>query len=136
MSWRWFRGASQDLQRWLGDVPKLILAAEHGGMIRCGASSEWESMMPAQGNLEWKPKVRDLFEHFVDRAPGSFIEEKEFSVVWHYRRMEPEFGEWLAGELTALLGGRSRTPMRIRREAEKSWKCGLAGRIKARSLHR
>jgi trehalose 6-phosphate synthase/phosphatase len=96
---------SQDLQRWLGEIPQLILAAEHGGMVRCGASGEWQSMMPPQGNLEWKPKVRDLFQHFVDRAPGSFIEEKEFSVVWHYRRVEPEFGEWLAGELTALLGG-------------------------------
>jgi trehalose 6-phosphate synthase/phosphatase len=38
-------------------------------------------------------------------APGSFVEQKEYSLVWHYRRVEPEFGTWLAGQLTALLDG-------------------------------
>ena len=94
-----------DLEKWLGAVPGLMLAAEHGALVRSSSPAEWESSMPAQSNLDWKNNVRDLFQHFVDRAPGSFIEEKEYAVVWHYRRVEPEFGEWLASELTALLGG-------------------------------
>jgi trehalose 6-phosphate synthase/phosphatase len=96
---------SADLDRWLGRVPGLLLSAEHGALIRCPGSNAWKTTMPAQSNLDWKDKVYDLFQHFVDRAPGSFIEEKEYTIVWHYRRVEPEFGEWLAGELTALLGG-------------------------------
>jgi trehalose 6-phosphate synthase/phosphatase len=96
---------SSDLDRWLGRVPGLLLSAEHGALVRCPGASAWKTTMPSQSNLDWKDKVRDLFQHFVDRAPGSFIEEKEYTIVWHYRRVEPEFGEWLAGELTALLGG-------------------------------
>jgi trehalose 6-phosphate synthase/phosphatase len=44
-----------------------------------------------------------ILEHFVDRTPGSFIEEKKYALVWHYRMAEPEFGEWLANELVAML---------------------------------
>jgi trehalose 6-phosphate synthase/phosphatase len=39
----------------------------------------------------------------MDRTPGSLIEEKEFSLVWHYRMADPEFGEWLANELVSNL---------------------------------
>jgi trehalose 6-phosphate synthase/phosphatase len=33
------------------------------------------------------------------------VEEKEVALVWHYRMAEPEFGEWLATELAAMLDG-------------------------------
>jgi len=42
-------------------------------------------------------------EHFVDRTPGSFVEEKKYALVWHYRMADPEFGEWLANELVSML---------------------------------
>jgi trehalose 6-phosphate synthase/phosphatase len=51
----------------------------------------------------WKQRVYPILEHFVDRTPGSFIEEKEFSLVWHYRMADPEFGDWLANDLIANL---------------------------------
>ena len=35
----------------------------------------------------------------MDRTPGSFIEEKEFSLVWHYRKANPRLGELRAREL-------------------------------------
>jgi trehalose 6-phosphate synthase/phosphatase len=44
-----------------------------------------------------------ILEHFVDRTPGSFIEEKTYALVWHYRMAEPEFGAWLANELVSML---------------------------------
>jgi trehalose 6-phosphate synthase/phosphatase len=44
-----------------------------------------------------------ILEHFVDRTPGSFVEEKKYGLVWHYRMAEPEFGEWLANELVSML---------------------------------
>ena len=47
--------------------------------------------------------VLPVLEHFVDRTPGSFVEEKEYCLVWHYRMADPEFGEWLANELVATL---------------------------------
>ncbi|ORX68830.1 hypothetical protein DL89DRAFT_275303 [Linderina pennispora] len=30
--------------------------------------------------------------HYTERTPGSFIEEKEIDVTWHYRNTDPEFG--------------------------------------------
>ena len=49
--------------------------------------------------------MRPILQHFVDRTPGSFIEEKEFALVWHFRTIEAEFGDWLATELVAMLEG-------------------------------
>jgi trehalose-6-phosphate synthase len=51
----------------------------------------------------WKARVQPILEHFVDRSPGSFVEEKEYALVWHYRMSDPDFGEWLANELLATL---------------------------------
>jgi trehalose 6-phosphate synthase/phosphatase len=36
-------------------------------------------------------------------TPGSNIEEKTSSVVWHYRNADPEFGNWKAHQLVAEL---------------------------------
>lgn len=91
-----------DLERWLGQVPRLGLASEHGCRWRLPGSSSWQGR-PAE--MEWKSPIRPILQHFVDRTPGSFIEEKEFALVWHYRSVEAEFGNWLATELVAMLEG-------------------------------
>jgi trehalose 6-phosphate synthase/phosphatase len=91
-----------DLENWLGEVPRLGLAPEHGALWRLPSSSEWQGREP---DGAWKLTVRPILQHYVDRTPGSLIEEKEFALVWHYRLAEAEFGEWLAGELVALLDG-------------------------------
>ena len=96
---------SADLERWLGSVPGLILAGEHGATVRLGPSQPWEYLKPLPDVSAWKDQVRPVLEHFTDRTPGSFVEEKELALVWHYRRAEPEFAEWLASEMVALLEG-------------------------------
>lgn len=98
------RRASQ-LEHWFGDIDGLILGAEHGAVLRASRGEGWTQLRGINATPEWKQKVRPILEHFVDRTPGSFVEEKEFSIVWHYRRAEPEFGEWLAGELVDMLDG-------------------------------
>jgi trehalose 6-phosphate synthase/phosphatase len=90
-----------DLERWLGDIPGLVLAAEHGAFLR--SDGEWKASDAAAAATDWKRDVRPVLDHFVDRTPGSFVEEKQFALVWHYRLAEPEFGEWLANELVAML---------------------------------
>ncbi len=91
-----------DLERWLGDVPRLGLAPEHGARWRSPGDSAWRGH---SGKTEWKDTIRPILQHFVDRTPGSFIEEKEFALVWHYRATEAEFGDWLATEMVAMLEG-------------------------------
>jgi trehalose 6-phosphate synthase/phosphatase len=87
---------------WFGGVAGLWLVAEHGALIRSPATGEWETLRKAVAP-EWKERVRPVLEHYADRTPGSFVEEKEYSLVWHYRMSEPEFGEWQANELVANL---------------------------------
>jgi trehalose 6-phosphate synthase/phosphatase len=91
-----------ELEAWFGDTAGLWLVAEHGAMIRPPAGAEWELTRP-HIPVEWKSRVRPVLEHFVDRTPGSFIEEKEYALVWHYRMADPVFGEWLANELVSNL---------------------------------
>jgi trehalose 6-phosphate synthase/phosphatase len=93
---------ASELERWLGSIPDLGLSAEHGGQWRIPGSTSWQGRT---AETQWKDSVRPILQHFVDRTPGSLIEEKEFALVWHYRTTEPEFGEWLAIELVAMLEG-------------------------------
>jgi trehalose 6-phosphate synthase/phosphatase len=39
----------------------------------------------------------------VDRLTGSFLEEKEYSIAWHYRNADPELGNQRAKELIDTL---------------------------------
>ena len=56
---------------------------------------------------DWKDEFRPIFESYVDRTPGSFVEEKDYSLVWHYRDADPDLGaqrSWeLKDELKALV---------------------------------
>ncbi|MGI8961765.1 MAG: bifunctional alpha,alpha-trehalose-phosphate synthase (UDP-forming)/trehalose-phosphatase [Bryobacteraceae bacterium] len=94
--------SAADLERWLGQVPRLGLAPEHGARWRLPGGDTWEGR---SAENEWKDTVRPILQHFVDRTPGSFVEEKEFALVWHFRTIEAEFGDWLATELVAMLEG-------------------------------
>lgn len=94
--------ARVDLERWFGEIPNLWIAAEHGAILWSPVSRAWDQPHHDASD-QWKKCVYPILEHFVDRTPGSFIEEKEFSLVWHYRMADPEFGEWLANDLVANL---------------------------------
>lgn len=72
------------------------IVAEHGIWIR-KAGPEWEMIEPLQNN--WKEEILMVLKLYVDRTPGSFIEEKEFSLAWHYRKTDPLLGETRAREL-------------------------------------
>ncbi|GAB5472806.1 MAG: bifunctional alpha,alpha-trehalose-phosphate synthase (UDP-forming)/trehalose-phosphatase [Maribacter sp.] len=52
---------------------------------------------------DWMDKIRPVLESFVDRTPGSFIEEKNYSLAWHYRNTDPDFGSLRATELSTVL---------------------------------
>jgi trehalose 6-phosphate synthase/phosphatase len=90
-----------DIDRWFGDIGDLWLAAEHGALLRA-PGEEWRPLRRG-ADPEWKARVRPLLEQFARSAPGSFVEEKELSLGWHYRLAEPEFGAWIANELVNTL---------------------------------
>ncbi|CAG8630506.1 7182_t:CDS:2, partial [Diversispora eburnea] len=51
----------------------------------------------------WKEKILPLLNHYMERTPGSSIEEKEINLTWNYRNAESEFGSWQATELQVNL---------------------------------
>ncbi|HQC63007.1 MAG TPA: bifunctional alpha,alpha-trehalose-phosphate synthase (UDP-forming)/trehalose-phosphatase [Candidatus Marinimicrobia bacterium] len=87
------------LQNWFGKLD-IGLVAEHGVWLK-EKNKDWDIIKPLTN--DWKSKIIPLLEVYTDRLPGSFIEEKEFSVAWHYRMAEPELGSLRAKELTDYL---------------------------------
>jgi trehalose 6-phosphate synthase/phosphatase len=51
----------------------------------------------------WKTIIRPTLEMFTKRSPGSFIEEKNHTLAWHYRNVEPELGFIRSRELLDTL---------------------------------
>ena len=88
--------SSQWLERYFGALP-VHLIAEHGARVR-RRSAVWQTEV--QTHSEWKSQVHAVMEMFERRCPLTFIEEKEFSIVWHYRNADPEQGKLRALELT------------------------------------
>lgn len=89
----------QTFGRWF--LPKKYnMIVEHGVWI---SKEGHEFKMLEQVKGEWMAKIRPVLESFVDRTPGSFIEEKNYSLAWHYRNTDPDFGEKRATELNTVL---------------------------------
>ena len=52
---------------------------------------------------KWQDDIIPLLETFTDRTPGTFIEEKRNSLVWHYRKTDPELAAERVVELKTVL---------------------------------
>ncbi len=87
------------LEAWLGNTGAGLIA-EHGVWLK-EKNGKWQMLKPLTS--DWKEQIRPVLEIYVDRTPGAFIEEKEYSLVWHYRRSDQSLGELRAGELKERL---------------------------------
>lgn len=86
------------VEKWFGNLG-IDIVAEHGAWIK--ENNSWELLGPPTN--EWKPTILEALEQFVERTPGSLIEEKEFSVVWHFRKADATLGDLRAKELVEYL---------------------------------
>lgn len=89
----------QQLQKWFSELD-IGLVAEHGVWLK-PVGSDWKLLKPLVN--DWKDGIRSILRTFVDRLPGSFVEEKEYSLAWHYRRSDPELASVRAKELVENL---------------------------------
>ncbi|MEQ8711458.1 MAG: trehalose-phosphatase [Cyclobacteriaceae bacterium] len=87
------------LEEWLGHLP-IEFIAEHG-VWKKELEGKWKTITKLTG--QWKDEIRKVLEGYVNRTPGSFIEEKDYSIVWHYRKVETGLGEIRTRELTSHL---------------------------------
>ncbi len=91
------------LAKWL-ETSGANLVAEHGMHTFLTDTKQWETASEAMPE-GWKDHIRPLLEMFVDRTPGSTLEEKSAALAWHYRNAEPEMGSLRAKELFETLEG-------------------------------
>jgi trehalose 6-phosphate synthase/phosphatase len=70
------------------DDMNLTLVAEHGLFVK-HPHSQWKSTAVLE--TDWKKKVFPVLKENVDRCPGSFIEDKNASLVWHFRNVDEDF---------------------------------------------
>jgi trehalose 6-phosphate synthase/phosphatase len=75
---------------------KYTLIVEHGVWIK-NPDKNWQLIEKMK--IDWKENIKPILEFYVDRTPGTFIEEKNYSYVWHYRKADPELGNIRANEL-------------------------------------
>nr|MBA2706328.1 bifunctional alpha,alpha-trehalose-phosphate synthase (UDP-forming)/trehalose-phosphatase [Gemmatimonadaceae bacterium] len=92
---------AEDLEAFVGDYP-VGLIAEHGAAMRRPDSRQWEQL-DRNTDYSWKEELTRVLRLYERSTPGSFVEVKRTSLVWHYRRSDPEFGEWKAKHLTEEL---------------------------------
>ena len=81
------------------------MASSSGGDVhhhRRQDTNSWFALVD-QVDSSWRNTILPLFQHYTERTPGSFIEEKEINITWHYRNADPEFGIWQATELQVNL---------------------------------
>lgn len=79
----------KELYQWHKDGNYNLLA-EHGAW-KLNKLGVWKKQ--ATLNTDWKGAIRNLMHKAKNNVPGSFIEEKDFSLVWHYRAAEPKKAE-------------------------------------------
>ena len=83
------------LEEWFQDIP-VNLVAEHGAAIK-RIHQQWTQ--EKEIDQSWKRVLRPTLEMFVKRSPRSFLEEKNHTLAWHYRNVEPELGFTRSREL-------------------------------------
>jgi trehalose 6-phosphate synthase/phosphatase len=87
------------LEKFFEDI-NIGLVAEHGAWIR-GNRGKWATI--GDYNTDWKEKIKPILDRFKRRTPGALVEEKDFSLVWHYRRADPELSSVRVAELEDTL---------------------------------
>lgn len=87
----------ETLSKWFEKYyENLAFIAEHGVWNK-NPGDEWK--MNNQIDKDWIKIIEPMLQNFVDRTPRSFIEYKNYSLVWHYRDSDDEMGQQRAWEL-------------------------------------
>jgi trehalose 6-phosphate synthase/phosphatase len=87
------------LEDWFNGLP-IGFAAEHGAWLK-GLDGTWT--LTKSLDVDWKERLFPILQMYADRLPGAFVEEKEFSLAWHYRAADADQGRAAARELTDYL---------------------------------
>lgn len=104
----------ETMANWFADLP-LTLVSEHGTYVRVSPKDEWVLQHTPITDSPWKEKVREAMSQTAGVLPGTFVEEKEFGMVYHFRGATEsdaaqESIKALKGNLSAMIQG---MPLRV-----------------------
>ncbi len=88
----------KDIDRMIGHL-SIDIIAEHGAYTK--ENGKWNSQI--DDKCSWKKSRIPLLNRFSIMCPGSFVEEKQFSLAWHYRKCKSEQAYKYSRELIDLL---------------------------------
>jgi trehalose 6-phosphate synthase/phosphatase len=72
------------MEEWFWKI-RTSLIAEHGVWVR-KRGKNWKLLKRVDN--KWKNKLKPVLLKYTDLLPGSFIEEKSYSLTWHYRKAD------------------------------------------------
>ena len=65
--------------------PPMTMVAEHGGFYKTN-QDDWRKMFSV--SADWIPKTLSSLMALTAQYEGSFVEEKTYSIAWHYRAIK------------------------------------------------
>ncbi len=99
----------QILDKWFEGVD-LDFAAEHGMFYK--ENNKWHKNLTEE--VVWDNEILNIIQHAIDKTPRSFMEQKEASLVWHYRNVDIWLADLRSQQLiNALIGPCSRLNLQI-----------------------
>jgi len=108
------------LEAHFAQYPRFTLVAEHGFQIWRPETQSWALWDGTTNHELWKSAIRGAMVEAVSEMPGSHLEEKASSLVWHYREVTnqtkaEEKAPLVIAKLARLVEEGSLTDVRISR---------------------
>ena len=69
-------------------VPSLGLIAENGAFLKEFGTTKWNEMSDPEEMNAWQDSVIGIMNYYKDRTPGSWIETRHCSLIFHYKNAE------------------------------------------------
>lgn len=89
----------------------VYMAAEHGALFY--DKHDWQNLALSD-STKWYHNTLQIMRDYTKQVPGSFIEQKNYCLCWHYRKSPKEFAEYQALKLhEELENGLSNFPARL-----------------------
>lgn len=84
------------------DVVGAGVAGSSSSLTAPVTLADWELACPVD-DFSWKRLALEVIRIYTEATDGSWIEDKEFGIVWHYENADPEYGRMQANELAKYL---------------------------------
>lgn len=80
----------EELDQLFKRVPNLGLIAENGCFLKAFGTNKWAEMADPEKMNAWKESVEGIMQYYHERTPGSWVEARHCSLIFHYKSCEDQ----------------------------------------------